>query len=136
MRNLCIAFLVFGIACNTGGTTGGTIDAPRDAGSGGPVDAFSSECGFPGDTGDVNGIGQFCTMLSDCPSSAPLCSHFGDPNTFFCTITCPVGDPQDVCGSGNTCTCEGSNGPCGCTPNVCLTGGSGSSGGSGSGSGA
>jgi hypothetical protein len=84
------------------------------------VDAFDSLCGKPGDTGNELGIGKFCASLSDCGStqSAPLCSSLGDPDTHFCTKTCPMGS-TDACGTNTTCTCNGSN-QCGCTPNACL----------------
>jgi hypothetical protein len=82
------------------------------------VDAFSSTCGHPGDMGNEVGIGKFCLSLSDCVSTAPLCSTIGDETTHFCTRTCPMGN-DTVCGTGAQCTCNSSN-QCGCTPTVCL----------------
>ena len=84
------------------------------------VDAFESDCGKPGDTGNELGIGKFCASLSDCNGtpSAPLCSSLGDPNTHFCTKTCPMGS-TDSCGTGAQCVCNSSN-QCGCTPSACL----------------
>lgn len=84
------------------------------------VDAFESECGRPGDTGNELGVGKFCASLSDCSStqSAPLCSSLGDKDTHFCTKMCPMGS-TDACGTGAECTCNSSN-QCGCTPTVCL----------------
>jgi len=84
------------------------------------VDAFFSKCGMPGDLGNELGIGKFCAQISDCSNtqSAPLCSDLGDPDTHFCTKTCPMGS-TDQCGTNSTCTCNSSN-QCGCTPNSCL----------------
>jgi hypothetical protein len=99
-------------ACGGDGSSSKTPDAS--------IDAFYSECGQPGDTGNELGIGHFCATLSDCNGlqNAPLCSSFGDPNTHFCTRTCPMGD-NTVCGTGAECTCNSSS-QCGCTPSVCL----------------
>ena len=87
------------------------------------VDAYESDCGFPGDVGNELGIGKFCAGQSDCSGTvgAPLCSSLGDPKTHFCTKTCPMGS-TNACGTGdNTCTCDTGNPPrCGCTPTVCL----------------
>lgn len=84
------------------------------------IDAYESDCGFPGDEGNELGIGKFCASLSDCSStaSAPLCSSLGDPNTHFCTKTCSMGS-TGTCGTGAECVCDSSN-RCGCTPTVCL----------------
>lgn len=85
------------------------------------VDAFSSTCGHPGDTGNELGIGFFCETLSDCSNTpaAHLCSSFGDPTTHFCTKTCTSGGSADQCGTNTTCECNASN-QCGCTPNSCI----------------
>jgi hypothetical protein len=114
MRNrttiiLCLALLT---ACGGGSST--PADAPDD------VDAFVSDCGFPGDPGNELGIGKFCASLSDCADTveAPLCSELGDPDTHFCTKTCDMGS-TDQCGTGAECTCNANN-QCGCTPSVCL----------------
>jgi hypothetical protein len=106
---LAVAFILL-VAC--GGDETKQPDAAVTA------DAFESDCGKPGDTGNEVGIGKFCEGLSDCDSSAPLCSSIGDPNTHFCTRTCPMGD-NSVCGTGAECTCNSSN-QCGCTPSACL----------------
>jgi hypothetical protein len=107
----CLALFT---ACGGGSST--PVDAAAD------VDAFESDCGFPGDQGDELGIGQFCEVLSDCAGTtgAPLCSSFGDPSTHFCTKTCQMGS-IDQCGTSgaNMCTCNANN-QCGCTPSVCL----------------
>ena len=94
-----------------------------DGGNGTPdasADAFQSACGNPGDPGNELGVGQFCASQSECATtqSAPLCSSLGDPDTHFCTKTCPMGS-TDACGTGAECTCNASN-QCGCTPNTCL----------------
>lgn len=105
--------LVFILVVGCGGEDGAkTPDAS--------VDAYFSDCGRPGDMGNELGIGKFCASLSDCGStqSAPLCSSLGDPNTHFCTKTCPMGS-TDACGTGAECTCNANN-QCGCTPSVCL----------------
>ena len=82
-------------------------------------DAFQSDCGRPGDTGNELGIGKFCASQSECTNpDAPLCSSIGDRNTHFCTRTCPMGS-TDRCGTGAECTCDNLN-RCGCTPTVCL----------------
>src|SRR5689334_18216559 len=79
-------------------------------------DAPFSKCGHPGDTGNEQGVGKYCTSLSDCSQTvnAGLCSNVGDETTFFCTHTCNATDPPDICGTGATCECG--NGGCGCTP--------------------
>ena len=69
------------------------------------VDAFQSECGFPGDMGNEVGVGKFCASLSDCGSTAPLCSSLGDENTHFCTRTCQMGSTT-TCGTGAECVCN------------------------------
>jgi hypothetical protein len=107
----CVLVFIFA-ASACGGDGGGK--APDAS-----VDAYYSECGQPGDTGNEFQIGKFCPNgLSDCPMSAPLCSSFGDPNTHFCTRTCTAGN-NTVCGTGAECTCNSSN-QCGCTPTSCL----------------
>lgn len=83
------------------------------------VDAFSSTCGNPGDTGNEMGVGKFCTGLSDCTSTAPLCSTVGDPTTHFCTHTCTSTGSAGQCGTNSMCECNSSN-QCGCTPTSCL----------------
>jgi hypothetical protein len=90
------------------------------------VDAFSSTCGMPGDTGNDVGVGKFCTSLADCSGNmaATLCSSFGDPSTHFCTKTCSSTGSAGQCGSNASCACNSSN-QCGCTPNNCLGSGSG-----------
>lgn len=112
MRAAMLLIMFATAACGGDGSSSKTPDAN--------VDAYFSECGHPGDTGNELGIGKFCASLSDCngTTSAPLCSSFGDPNTHFCTRTCPMGD-NSVCGTGAECTCN-SNNQCGCTPSVCL----------------
>jgi hypothetical protein len=82
------------------------------------VDAFESDCGFPGDPGNEMGIGKFCDPDNQCPSSAPLCSVIGDDRTHFCTKICQMGSTT-ACGTGAECTCNSSN-QCGCTPSACL----------------
>ncbi|HTR55966.1 MAG TPA: hypothetical protein VMJ10_35060 [Kofleriaceae bacterium] len=91
------------------------------------IDAFTSACGQPGDTGNDKGVGKFCTTLDDCLGNqmATLCSIVGDSTTHFCTTTCtcPSGGGSNCqatnCGMNATCTCNSSN-ECGCTPNSCL----------------
>jgi hypothetical protein len=107
-------FILLG-ACSGGGKGGGGgADAPP------VVDMFATKCGAPGDLGNELGIGKFCGSLGDCSTTtdAPLCSSLGDPETHFCTKTCPMGS-TDQCGTNTTCTCNSSN-QCGCTPNSCL----------------
>lgn len=104
-----LAVLVLLAACG-----GESSSQPPDA----AVDAFESDCGKPGDTGNELGIGKFCASLSDCDASAPLCSSLGDPNTHFCTKTCQMGS-MTACGTGAECVCNSTN-QCGCTPSACL----------------
>jgi len=108
------AMLVFIFVAGCGGEDGNkTPDAS--------VDAYYSECGYPGDLGNELGIGKFCPNgLSDCADtpSAPLCSSLGSSVTHFCTKTCQMGS-TDQCGTGAECTCDNSN-RCGCTPSSCL----------------
>lgn len=108
MRVLVLILTVVLSAC--GGDASTAVDAS--------VDAFESDCGKPGDTGNELGIGKFCASLSDCDSSAPLCSSLGDPDTHFCTKTCQMGSTT-ACGTGAECVCNSTN-QCGCTPSVCL----------------
>lgn len=110
MRAVLLVFIL--AACGGDGGTS-AVDATT-------ADAFESDCGKPGDTGNELGIGKFCASLNDCADtpSAPLCSSLGDKSTHFCTKTCPMGS-TDACGTGAECTCNGNN-QCGCTPSVCL----------------
>ncbi len=106
MKHLVLAIALLG-ACGGGAST--------------PPDAIDSICGFPGDTGNELGVGQYCETLNDCTETeaAWLCSNIGDETTFFCTKTCANEDAGvEVCGTGTTCTCG--NGGCGCTPDTCL----------------
>jgi hypothetical protein len=108
------------IACGGDDSSNKTPDAASH------VDAFSSTCGMPGDTGNDVGVGKFCESLADCSGnmSATLCSSFGDPTTHFCTKTCASTGSAGQCGSNASCECNASN-QCGCTPNSCLGSGSG-----------
>lgn len=104
------------VLCFVVGGCGGDDAGQRAADA--SVDAYASKCGKPGDTGNDLGIGKFCASLGDCTNAAPLCSSIGDPDTHFCTKTCPMGS-TDACGMDASCTCDSSN-RCGCTPNSCL----------------
>lgn len=112
-----VAFVVIA-ACSSDSTTKDTTppDAAKVA-----VDASSSTCGQPGDTGNEMGIGHYCNSFSDCSqtANAPLCSSIGDATTHFCTTTCSATGSAGQCGTGVTCECNSSN-QCGCTPNACL----------------
>jgi len=124
MRNRIIIIVVTALAiaaaCSSSKSSG-KADAKAT------VDAFSSSCGQPGDTGNDKGVGKFCTTLDDCLNNqmATLCSIIGDSTTHFCTTTCtcPSGSGSNCtatnCGMNATCTCNSSN-ECGCTPNSCL----------------
>lgn len=111
MRLVVPLVLVAAMSCSSSSGSKKTPDAA--------VDAFSSTCGHPGDTGNELMIGKFCTSFGDCPSTAPLCSVIGDPTTHFCTRTCSMAGSDAACGTNTTCTCNSSN-QCGCTPNACL----------------
>jgi hypothetical protein len=115
MRNMCTALLVAFVACSSNSNK--SVDAKST------VDAFYSMCGEPGDQGDPDGVGMFCTSAATCPSTAPLCSVLGSTTTFFCTHLCTFGS-AGTCDADATCTCEGSNNapPCACTPTHCLNG--------------
>jgi len=110
MRNMCITIL-FAAACSSNNSK------PIDAGA----DAFFSMCGEPGDMGDPDGVGKFCTDASQCPSTASLCSTLGSKTTFFCTHFCTFGS-AGACNADDTCVCQGANNtaPCACTPTKCL----------------
>jgi|HubBroStandDraft_6_1064221.scaffolds.fasta_scaffold91616_2 hypothetical protein len=113
MRNMCTTILVSVIAaCGSG--SGKSVDANT-------ADAFFSQCGEPGDQGDPDGVGKFCTAGSNCLATAPLCSVLGSKTTFFCTKLCTFGS-ADTCDADATCVCDGSNDqpPCACTPTKCL----------------
>ena len=110
-RILVIVAIAAAIAVACGNSTTKKPDAA--------VDAYFSTCGHPGDTGNEIGVGKFCTGLSDCTSTAPLCSQIGDPTTHFCTKTCPAMGSDATCGTNAKCECNSSN-QCGCTPNACL----------------
>lgn len=111
----CLMFVVLVGAVGACGS-----DDPAPAIDATPIDAYQSDCGFPGDPGNEIGVGKFCASLGDCDNpQAPLCSSLGDPNTHFCTKTCSATGPATQCGTGAECTCNG-GGQCGCTPSVCL----------------
>jgi hypothetical protein len=126
----CALLLAVVAACGqTGGGNpdAGSPDAGRpDAGrpDAGPVDAGPSVCGHPGDVGNSKGIGKYCTLLMDCPYTAPICSDIAnDPlnsslHTFFCVLPCDQCSPADFCGEGASCVCQAPD-QCGCTPNTC-----------------
>jgi hypothetical protein len=116
MRNMCISILV-GIVAACGSSS--SSSKPADA----SADAFFSICGEPGDQGDPDGVGKFCTSANDCPSTAALCSQLGDKTAFFCTKFCTFGS-AGTCDADATCECQGSNNqpPCACTPTHCLNG--------------
>ena len=82
-------------------------------------DAAGFTCGSPGDKGNENGVGKYCSGLADCigNSKAILCATLGEPGAHFCTFQCS-GASDTSCGSEATCSCD--NGQCGCTPNKCL----------------
>jgi hypothetical protein len=111
-----IAIVSFAIAACGGGSESKPPDAFVPM-----ADAFESTCGQPGDTGNEQGIGKFCTSFGDCADTpnAPLCSIIGDSTTHFCTKTCQSTDPPDVCGTATQCVCNNNN-QCGCTPTSCL----------------
>ena len=116
MRNMCRFALVIAVLASGWWACGSSGRKPADAG----VDAFFSICGNPGDPGNADGVGKFCTSGSDCGGGAPLCTVI-NPNqktspTFFCTKICTAGSAGD-CGSDATCECQGE---CACTPNQCL----------------
>lgn len=116
MRAALIGLVVgVGLVVGCGGDDGTAMQTQADA-----AEACTSECGCPGDVGNDKGVGKYCASLSDCSNNmdAALCSSLGDPNTHFCTRTCPMGD-SSVCGTGAECTCNDSD-QCGCTPTVCL----------------
>jgi hypothetical protein len=88
--------------------------------SAGKADAFQTTCGYPGSAGNEQGVGKFCSSLSDCANNdqSPICAILGSPTTHFCTHTCVGDGGVGQCGTNATCTCQG--GPCGCVPNTCL----------------
>jgi hypothetical protein len=116
MRNR-FGLIVLGIAAAATLFACGSNSTPKKPDA--AIDAFSTTCGKPGDTGNEQGIGKYCAQFSDCPSTAPLCSVIGDPTTHFCTKTCTTQGSTTECGTAVTCECNSSN-QCGCTPNTCL----------------
>lgn len=120
-----------GAAATDSGGTSGDSGSVKDAGAGGdgscgatynPADYLDSGCGHPGDLGNAQGVGKFCTTSADCSctSGANICATLGGAGHNFCTTLCTPTDGGDSgCGDNATCACQGA-GQCGCTPNVCL----------------
>jgi hypothetical protein len=125
MRALLLSFLLIGCkADSVDTTTHGDMAKPADMA--GPL----SRCGHPGDVGNDKGVGKFCTKLSDCPSTASICSSLGNgstpsaDDTYFCTIypCTPDAGVNDNCGQMASCVCSmgsGGNTGCACTPKSC-----------------
>ena len=86
--------------------------------------AASTCCGDPGDTGNTDGIGKYCTKQSDCAGKrANICSNINDTparTTSFCTIACDPMKAND-CGDGASCTKDSGTGFYGCVPTKCVT---------------
>jgi len=82
-------------------------------------------CGKPGDPGNAEGVGKYCTTMADCTAPNTLCSAVAAAakHTFFCTKPCngDGGATSTECGSGATCTYDPSFGASGCVPNSCLS---------------
>ena len=74
----------------------------------------------PGNPGNENGVGKYCTMNSDCanqPATTCLGPLAGSQKYNFCTQMCQVVMP-DPCGSGAQCSCV-IPGLCFCLPYGC-----------------
>ena len=114
--SLVLAMLAAG--CSSASTNEGTADSGGDdaQAEAGPLNSF---CGFPGDTGNSLGVGQFCETVYDCQqnSKATLCTQLGNPNTYFCTFRCDPDAGAGVCGENAICACSGQ---CGCVPTRCV----------------
>lgn len=75
-----------------------------------------SNCGHPGDKGNLLGVGKFRQKLLDCSDNvkAFLCTTIADSSNDFCTFRCKV---DADCGADAKCQCAA--GGCGCFPNAC-----------------
>lgn len=108
-------------------------------GSGGSLEVPDESCVRPGDKGNDNGVGEFCTPGGDeCDgfSLAPACLATLGQEQWFCTrIGC---DETTDCGADAGCQLEGAGSacvPCRCSPEAVGCSGSGGSGGGGTGGG-
>jgi hypothetical protein len=127
MKRLAISLGLLVAACGAGGG-GGNNSRPSDMTATAPDmmckpdPTFKSDCGKPCDVGNSLGVGHFCQNQSDCLDTPvnTFCTQLGDPNNFFCTRSCKMGDPPSQCGENTRCACQG--GQCGCFPTACDTG--------------
>jgi hypothetical protein len=125
MRAILCLVLVAGCGSTS---TGGDAAVSMDAAATGDMVVSNSRCGFPGDTGNSLGVGQYCTNQGpDCPSGGAhvlLCSALTNGSTpspqdsYFCSFQCQMSDPPGVCGENATCLCDTRG--CACIPTRCI----------------
>jgi hypothetical protein len=119
MRGILVCFLLGVGGCGSG-SNGNDLSMPADLN-------INSLCGHPGDTGNVNGVGKYCTVSMDCANQpALICSTvmpIPQGPTYFCTLPCDpaAANPNAPCGAGATCTCLTAM-LCGCVPDQCRIG--------------
>lgn len=122
MRHLLIVVALGAVGCGGGAPT----PAPDMTMAPGDL-APLSLCGHPGDPGNANGVGKYCTTSSDCAGNpAFICSTvmpIPQGPTYFCTLACNpnAANPDAPCGAGANCTCLMA-GACGCVPTNCRVG--------------
>src|SRR5262249_55475289 len=106
----CFAGLAaLGLACSSSSSSSSSGGTSADSGTT-TKDSGTSTCGNPGDVGNSQGVGKYCTGFSDCSGNgkATTCSILGDQTTHFCTFLCtnPDGGADggaDSCGENATC---------------------------------
>jgi hypothetical protein len=131
MRKLIVVLVLAMAACGGSSKSGtGGNGAAGGSATGGDmtmVDLWGPEstCGHPGDSGNSVGVGKYCMALSDCPSTAPLCTAIENGTepvngqSYFCTVTCASGD-NSKCGDNASCICQNAI-ECACVPTSCGT---------------
>jgi hypothetical protein len=141
-----LALVALGQACSsneTGGSSNSTSTSSSagSGGSGGGEATPPGSCAQPGDKGNANGVGEYCTpnggQCANFPK-APLCLADLGQDQWMCTrIGCKSGAD---CGDGAGCVIEKQGSaciPCSCAPDGlgCPdAGGGGGAGGAGGGS--
>lgn len=141
-----VSALALGASCDDGesiAADGGAGPGPGGAGgAGGGSDVPDESCVRPGDVGNANGVGEFCTPGGDeCDPFplAPAClANFGQDQWFCTRIGC---NEETDCGDGAGCQLESAGSacvPCRCSPDAfgCSGGGAGGGAGGGGGGGA
>jgi hypothetical protein len=117
---LVVGFGLSVLACSDTSSSPGSPDLLMSA----PDLSFASKCGVPGDSGNALGVGKYCMVPGDCPSTAPICSKVFYPGTYFCTVAThctpdATGMDKATCGDNTVCTRDPTLGT-GCTPAKCA----------------